>query len=162
MTESPVLETESRDAIESDQIKPDQVIISESVETFPELFSLELTRQTEEQISSKDTFSENNPNITLASHEETFISDVELDENLNENVPDQEAAAELPQDIDAEQTTVLFEDVESETDERPLPGSTYEADLNRSDLSEKDSELNETTTIAVTKGAFKNPKAEGR
>ena len=51
------------------------------------VFSLELTEeQTEEQISSKDTFSENNPNITLASHEETFISDVELDENLNENV----------------------------------------------------------------------------
>ena len=146
MTESPVLE-ERGDVIESDQIKPDQVIIRESVETFPELSSLELARQTEEQISSKDTFSENNPNITLASHEETFISDVEPDENLNENVLEHEASVtELPQDIDGEQTTVLFEDEEkSETDERPLSGSMDGEDLNdldRNHHSEKESEMN--------------------
>ena len=144
-----------------DLIKPDHVIISESVETFPELLSLDLARHqaeatTEEQISSKDTNSENNPNITLTSQEETFISEIELDENFNENVPtEHEAATELPQDIDsAEQTTVLFEDEESETDERPLmSGSSYEADLNRTDHGEpgeKDLEINETTEIPLT------------
>ena len=129
---------------EAPEINPDHVIRlsdpTDSFETFPELVSLELVgheaESTNKQSSSKE-------NITVTPHERK-ISDVafELDENFTENILKEESETELPQDIDIEQTTVLFEDEEqkSETDERPRHGSTAGVSLNRQEALNTESE----------------------